>query len=170
MITVLTGDQKNTNVYPLLSDSDIKNDNLIRSKPFIVVILICFITSIVIHSKIEIFKKHVDSQSEAGEKYQEGNCEYSMNTVRIIMCIGSTLILILILYMLNVKTEIENLYLRRHKALALIQFFNLNVIPMIFIVRNVNMLYFFKNEIKTFSLYMVMCPLFVIHVLSCKKL
>ena len=170
MISVLAGDQKNTNVYPLLSDSDIKNDNLIRSKPFIIVILICLITSIVIHSKIEIFKKHVDSQSEAGEKYQEGNCEYSMSTGRIIICIGSILILILILYMLNIKTEIENLYLRRHEALALIQFFNLNVIPMIFIVRNVNMLHFFKNEIKTFSLYMVMCPLFVIHVLSCKQL
>ena len=170
LISALTGDQKNTNVYLLLSDSDIKNDNLITSKPLFIVILICLTTSIVIHYKIEIFKKHVDSQSEAGEKYQEGNCEYSMNTGRIIICIGSILILIMILYMLNIRTEIEDLYFRWHEGLALIQFFNLNVIPMIFIVRNVNMLHFFKNEIKTFSLYMVMCPLFVIHVLSCKQL
>ena len=170
LISVLTGDQGNTNVYPLLSDSDIKNDNLIRSKPFIIVILICLITSIVIHSKIEIFKKHVDSQSEAGEKYQEGNCEYSMNTGRIIICIGSILILIMVFYLSTIETEIKKFYIRRHESLALVQFFNMNVIPMILIVRNENMLHFFKNQIKSFSLYIIMCPLFVMHVLCCNKL
>ena len=93
-----------------------------------------------------------------------------MNTGRIIMCIGSISILIIVLYLSNIKTEFEKLYFRRHEYLALIQFFNLNVIPMILIVTNEKMLHFFKNEIKTFSLYMVMCPLFVIHVLSCKQL
>ena len=117
-----------------------------------------------------MFKKQVDSQSKVGENYQEGNCEYSMNTGRIIMCIGSILIVIMVFYLFNIRTEIENLYVRRHESLALMQFFNLNVLPMILIVRNENMLNFFKNEIKTLSLYMVICPLFVIHVLSCKQL
>ena len=173
LISVLTGDQENTHIYLLLTDSplvDMKNDNLIRSKPIFFVILILFTTSIVIHSRIEIFKKQVDSQSEAGENYQEGNCEYSMNTGRIIICIGSILILIMVFYLSTIETEIEKFYIRRHESLALVQFFNMNVIPMILIVRNENMLHFFRNEIKTFSLYMVMCPLFVIYVLSCKQL
>ena len=66
LISVLTGDRENTHLYLLLTDSplvDMKNDNLIRSKPIFFVILILFTTSIVIHSRIEIFKKHVDSQS-----------------------------------------------------------------------------------------------------------
>ena len=173
LISVLTGDRENTHLYLLLTDShlvDMKNDSLIRSKPIFFVILVLFTTSIVIHSRIEIFKKQVDSQSEAGENYQEGNCEYSMNTGRIIICIGSILILIMVFYLSTIETEIEKFYIRRHESLALVQFFNMNVIPMILIVRNENMLHFFRNEIKTFSLYMVMCPLFVIYVLSCKQL
>ena len=173
LISVLTGDRENTHLYLLLTDSplvDMKNNNSIRSKPIFFVILVLFTTSIVIHSRIEIFKKQVDSQSEAGENYQEGNCEYSMNTGRIIICIGSILILIMVFYLSTIETEIEKFYIRRHESLALVQFFNMNVIPMILIVRNENMLHFFRNEIKTFSLYMVMCPLFVIYVLSCKQL
>ena len=173
LISILTGDPENTHLYLLLTNNphvDMKNDNLIRSKPLFIVILILFTTSIIIHSRIEMFKKQVDFQSKVGENYQEGNCEYSMNTGRIIICIGSILSLIMVFYLFNIKIEIENLYLRRHESLALMQFVNLNVLPMILIVRNDNMLNFFKNEIKTFSLYMVICPLFVIHVLSCKQL
>ena len=173
LISILTGDPENTHLYLLLTNNphvDMKNDNLIRSKPLFIVILILFTTSIIIHSRIEMFKKQVDSQSKVGENYQEGNCEYSLNTGRIIICIGSILSLIMVFYLFNIKIEIENLYLRRHESLALMQFVNLNVLPMILIVRNDNMLNFFKNEIKTFSLYMVICPLFVIHVLSCKRL
>ena len=173
LISILTGDPENTHLYLLLTNSpnvDMKNYNLIRSKPLFIVILILFTTSIIIHSRIEMFKKQVDFQSKVGENYQEGNCEYSMNTGRIIICIGSILILIMLFYLFNIRIEIENLYVRRHESLALMQFLNLNVLPMILIVRNENMLFFFKNEIKTFSLYMVICPLFVIHVLSCKQL
>ena len=173
LISILTGDPENTHLYLLLTNSphvDMKNYNLIRSKPLFIVILILFTTSIIIHSRIEMFKKQVDSQSKVGENYQEGNCEYSLNTGRIMICIGSILIMIMVFYLFNIRTEIENLYLIRHESLALMQFFNLNVLPMILIVRNENMLNFFKNEIKTFSLYMVICPLFVIHVLSCKQL
>ena len=225
LISILTGDPENTHLYLLLTNSpnvDMKNYNLIRSKPLFIVILILFTTSIIIHSRIEMFKKQVDSQSKVEENYQEGNCEYSMNTGRIIICIGSILILIMVFYLFNIRiemfkkqvdsqskvrenyqegnceysmntgriiicigsililimvfylstieTEIEKFYIRRHESLALVQFFNMNVIPMILIVRNENMLHFFRNEIKTFSLYMVMCPLFVIYVLSCKQL
>ena len=173
LISVLTGDRENTHLYLLLTDSplvDMKNDNLIRSKPIFFVILILFTTSIIIHFRIEMFKKQVDSQSKVRENYQEGNCEYSMNTGRIIICIGSILILIMVFYLCTIETEMEKFYIRRHESLALVQFFNMNVIPMILIVRNENMLHFFRNEIKTFSLYMVMCPLFVIYVLSCKQL
>ena len=173
LISVLTGDRENTHLYLLLTDSplvDMKNNNSIRSKPIFFVILVLFTTSIVIHSRIEIFKKQVDSQSEAGENYQEGNCEYSMNTGRIIICIGSILILIMVFYLCTIETEMEKFYIRRHESLALVQFFNMNVIPMILIVRNENVQNFLKDEIKTLSLYMVICPLFVIHVLSCKQL
>ena len=173
LISVLTGDRENTHLYLLLTDSplvDMKNDSLIRSKPLFFVILILFTTSIVIHYRIEIFKKQVDSQSEAGENYQEGNCEYSMNTGRIIICIGSILILIMVFYLCTIETDMENFFIRRHESLALMQFFNMNVIPMILIVRNENMLHFFKNEIKSFSVYIIMCPLFVMHVLCCNKL
>ena len=173
LISILPGDPENTHLYLLLTNSphvDMGIDHLIRSMPLFIVILILFTTSIIIHSRIEMFKKQVDSQSKVGEKYKEGNCEYSMNTGRIIICIGSILILTMVFYLFNIRTEIENLYLRRHESLALMQFFNLNVLPMILIVRNENILIFFKNEIKTFSLYMVICPLFVIHVLSCKQL
>ena len=173
LISILTGDPENTHLYLLLTNNphvDMKNDNLIRSKPLFIVILILFTTSIIIHYRIEMFKKQVDSQSKVGENYQEGNCEYSLNTGRIIICIGSILILIMVFYLSTIETEIEKFYIRRHESLALVQFFNMNVIPMILIVRNENMLHFFRNEIKTFSLYMVMCPLFVIYVLSCKQL
>ena len=173
LISILTGDPENTHLYLLLTNNphvDMKNDNLIRSKPLFIVILILFTTSIIIHYRIEMFKKQVDSQSKVGENYQEGNCEYSLNTGRIIICIGSILILIMVFYLSTIETEIEKFYIRRHESLALVQFFNMNVIPIILIVRNENMLHFFRNEIKTFSLYMVMCPLFVIYVLSCKQL
>ena len=173
LISILTGDPENTHLYLLLTNSphfDMENDHLIRSMPLFIVILILFTTSIIIHFRIEMFKKQVDSQSKVRENYQEGNCEYSMNTGRIIICIGSILILIMVFYLFNCRTEIENLYLRRHESLALMQFFNLNVLPMILIVRNENMLHFFKNQIKSFSLYIIMCPLFVMHVLCCNKL
>ena len=157
LISILTGDPENTHLYLLLTNSphvDMENDHLICSMPLFIVILILFTTSIIIHFRIEMFKKQVDSQSKVRENYQEGNCEYSMNTGRIIICIGSILILIMVFYLFNCRTEIENLYLRRHESLALMQFLNLNVLPMILIVRNENMLNFFKNEIKTFSLYL----------------
>ena len=136
---------------------------------FIVTLLLSII-SFITHCKIEKFKKHVDSQREfdqleKGEESQEINatdCELGINTGRILVSIGCIINTIVIVYMFK---KIEDHAIRRHEALLLIHFFNLNVIPMILVMRNENIFNFFKNEIKMYSMFILHYPLIVFNVI-----
>ena len=173
--SLLTGDFDNSNLYFLLIGKTKTSENLIHSKPILAIVLVCSIISIFTHYKIEKFKKHVDSQRkfdqlEGGEaERQEGDivdCEFGTNTGKILIALGCVINLIVIIYMFNVTKEIE---IRRHEALLLIHFFNLNVLPMILVVRNENIFNFFKNEIKMKCLYIINFPLIVFNVIVCSN-
>ena len=172
ILSELMGDFDNSNLYILLTEPDrLKiSENLIHSKPILIVTFICSIISIFSHYKIEKFKKHVDSQrkfdqlEEVEECQEQDNedCELGKNTGNIIIAVGCVINLIVIIYMFNITKEIV---IRRHEALLLIHFLDLNVIPMIFAVRNENIFNFFKNEIKMYCLFILHYYLIVFNVI-----
>ena len=170
MLTILEliGDLDNTNLYILLTGKFKSSDSLIHSKPILCATLLCTSISIFTHRKIEKFKKHVDSQRnfdqlEDGEESQEINtmdCELGTTTTgRILVAIGCIINTIIIIYMF---IKVKDHAIRRLEALLLIHFFNLNVIPMILVMRNENIFNFFKNEIKMYSLFILHYPLLVL--------
>ena len=170
----LIGDLDNSNLYILLTGNFKISDNLIHSKPILCATLLCTTISIFTHRKIEKFKKHVDSQRnfdqlEEGEESQEINsidCELGnkgTTTGRILVAIGCIINVIIIIYMF---IKIEDHAIRRLEALLLIHFFNLNVIPMILVMRNETIFNFFKNELKMYSLFILYYPLLVFNVIS----
>ena len=170
----LMGDLDNSNLFILLTGKFKINDNLLHSKPILFANLLCTTISIFTHHKIEKFKKHVDSQRnfdrlEEEEESQEMNtmdCELGTKgttTGRILVAIGCIINVIIIIYMF---IKIEDHAIRRLEALLLIHFFNLNVIPMILVMRNENIFNFFKNEIKMYSLFILHYPLLVFNVIS----
>ena len=116
-----------------------------------------------------------ETQSYPNERVERRDCEFGMNTGRILLVIGCAMNVITIIYLLNDVTkegglEIEDLIIKWHEAAFLIHFFNLNVFPMIFILRNERIFNFFKNQIKTFSSYVICCPVIVFNVLTCNLL
>ena len=178
----LQGDLENTSLYLLLTEKYMSSENLIRSKPIFVVSLICLTITIFTYYKIEMFKKYVDlkgkrislKESEEHHERERRDCEFGLNTGRILLVIGCTMNMITIIYLLNDVTkeglEIEDLIIKWHEAAFLIHFFDLNVFPMIFILRNERIFKFFKNQIKTFCSYVICCPLIVLNVLTCNQL
>ena len=168
----LMGDLDNSNLFILLTGKFKISENLLHSKPFFCATVLLSITSLFTHYKIEKFKKYVDSQREFDllEKGQENNaadCELGLNTGRILASIGCIINTIIIVYMFK---KIEDHAIRRHEALLLIHFFNLNVIPMILVMRNENIFNFFKNEIKMYCLFILHYPLIVFNVIDSNKL
>ena len=55
-------DFESTSVYQLLTDKDLKDDNLFPAKPMFFAILICLIFLIMTQYQIEKFKDNVDSK------------------------------------------------------------------------------------------------------------
>ena len=171
----LMGDLDNANLFILLTEKFKTSENLLHSKSFFWATVLLSITSVFTHYKIEKFKKHVDSQREfdqleKGEESQEINateCELGMNTGRILVSIGCVINTIVIVYMFQ---KMDDHAIRRHEALLLIHFFNLNVIPMILVMRNENIFNFFKNEIKMYCLFILHYPLIVLNVIVCNRL
>ena len=170
----LMGDLDNSNLFILLTGKFKINDNLLHSKPILFANLLCTTISIFTHRKIEKFKKHVDSQRNF-DRFEEEEDSQEMNTMdcelgtkgtttgRILVAIGCIINTIIIIYMF---IKVKDHAIRRLEALLLIHFFNLNVIPMILVMRNENIFNFFKNEIKMYSLFILHYPLLVFNVIS----
>ena len=116
--------------------------------------IVCVIILIVTQYKIEMFKKSVDVKSnfdqlDENENNQESNStNYNRNTVCIVICLilCSFLVLVYIVIFVRGKSIILE-HIHWLIFICTLNFINIIVIPVIFIVRNENLYHFSQRQI-----------------------
>ena len=152
--TLIAGDFENADDYYLIIGKSKENYGFINSKPNMIVAMIGMIVLIITEYKIIKFKKSVDSRQQfdeipaaAGE--EEGNCicYFKKYSDRIVFGILFVLFLCTFLYSVINNLHLIDLSLRRLRRISFQNTVTQNIIPIILIVRNPKMFYFFKSEI-----------------------
>ena len=117
------------------------------------IIVINLVTLIVVHLKIEVFKKIADRPGSAST-YLEINDGYSKNMHRIIViiiCIVFFTLLMCWVFSFNIRTDVlpkSDPFISRLILLFIVHFILLNLIPFIIIVKNFKLYNFIKKQIK----------------------
>ena len=119
------------------------------------IIVINLVTLIVVHLKIEVFKKTADRPGSAAAHFEINNGDgYSKNTLRTIVIIICLVFFTLLMYWsLNIGTDVSSEsdpFIYRLILVFIFQFTLFNLIPIIFIVRNVKLYKFVKKQIKNY--------------------
>ena len=160
--TLIAGDFENADDYYLIIGKSRKeNYGFINSKPNMIVAMIGMIVLIFTEYKISKLKKSVDSRQQCDEMpaEEEGrNCihYFKKYSDRIVFCILFALLLCTFLYSVqpNIVTNLHlGLSLRRLRRICFQNTITQNIIPIILIVRNPKMFYFFRSEI--FSIFRI---------------
>ena len=143
-------DVKNTVVYQQMNQK--KERPALQPKVLFISSIFCVILLIVTQYKIEMFKKSVDvkakfDQLDEDENNQESNStNYKKNTVRIVLCLSSVIRFIVILVIGKSSILIPD-YIHLLIIASTINFINIIVIPVMFIVRNENLYHFSQRQI-----------------------
>ena len=119
------------------------------------IMVINLVTLIMVHLKIEVFKKTADRPGSAAAHFEINNGDgYSKNTLRtivIIICIVFFTLLMCWFISFNVRTDVlpkSDPFISRLILLFIVHFILLNLIPFIFIVKNFKLYNFIKKQIK----------------------
>ena len=143
------------------------------------IIIINLVTLILVQLKIEVFKKtaNLPKSAAAADTYFEINVGYSKNTLRTIVFIICIVFFTVLFWSFNIGSdstnlspEESNLFISRLILVSLTQFTLFNLIPIIFIVRNVKLFKFVKKQIKTclhlqnLKRHLVVLPFYAVYV------
>ena len=119
----------------------------------VTIIVINLVPLIVVHLKIEVFKKTADRPGSAAAHFEINNGDgYSKNTLRTIVIIICLVFFTLLMYWsFNIGPDVSSEsdpFIYRLILVSIAQFTLFNLIPIIFIVRNVKLYKFVKKQIK----------------------
>ena len=117
------------------------------------IIVINLVTLIVVHLKIEVFKKTSERPGSAAAHLEniDGYSKNTLRTIVIIICI--VFFTLLMVWSSNIGTDVSSEsdpFIYRLILVFIFQFTLFNLIPIIFIVRNVKLYKFVKKQIKNY--------------------
>ena len=158
MLSTISSDLENTNIYSLLIKKEIENENRsnIQSKPWLIGTLITLALLITTQYMIEMYKREGRQLHLVNQ--QSDNCNNSNNDRNVFLVVFFS-ILFVFYFLIKNKADLTDLYITRLAGIAFHWFLLFIFIPLTFIFSTETFSLFFKSQFLNILKY---CTIFKI--------
>ena len=157
MLSIMSSDLENTNIYHILIKKEIENENRlkIQSKPWLIGTLITLTLLISTQYMIEMYKREGSQLYLVNQQQieQSDNCRNNDRNVFLVVFFS---ILFVFYFLIRHKADLNDLYINRLAGIALHWFLLFIFIPLTFIYSTENFALFFKSQILNILKYCTM--------------